>query len=60
MKLNDPKTTGKCCPECKTNFRVKTSTNMDNEIIKVWTCPHCFFRITKVNVAATKRNKLCH
>jgi C4-type Zn-finger protein len=55
MKLNNPTTTPKCCPECNTNYRVKNTVNMNNEVVKVWTCNNCYFRETKVNLTATKR-----
>jgi hypothetical protein len=60
MKLDEPKQSNKPCPECQTNMRVKTTTNLQYEVVKVHTCPACHHRISKVNVAATIRYREEH
>lgn len=55
-KLFEVRQSQKLCPDCrKENMRVVDTTTLEEEVVKQWTCPGCHFRITKVNVAATKR-----
>lgn len=55
MKFNVVRQSNKPCPDCHGDMRTATFVNNEVEVVKQWTCPHCYYRETKVNKAATKR-----